>query len=173
MIVFLLSLFLMPTMINGDGDLGRHITIGEVLIETRSILREDIFSHTMQGEELVLHEWLSDLIFALVYRASGLDGIAWMTAAIIAGTYAMLTAGLKFLNVRTFIRLLAGFAAFLVGAIHWHTRPHIYHHVYLHLFCHLIGLLLPNWTLESLDPPAFCHDHFGQICTALLSLDWF
>ncbi len=124
-IVFLLSLFVMPNLINGDGDLGRHITIGEVLLDTRTILSEDIFSHTMLGEELILHEWLSDLIFALVYRASGLNGIAWMTAAVIAGTYALLTAGLKFLNVRTFVRLLAGFAAFLVGTVHWHTRPHI------------------------------------------------
>jgi hypothetical protein len=125
-IVFFLSLFVMPNLINSDGDLGRHITIGEVLIDTRTMLREDIFSHTMLGEELILHEWLSDLIFALVYRAAGLDGIAWMTAAIIASTYALLTAGLKYLNVRTFVRLLAGISAFSVGAIHWHTRPHIF-----------------------------------------------
>jgi len=125
-IVFLISLFVMSNLINSDGDLGRHITIGEVLLDTRSMLHEDIFSHTMLGEELILHEWLSDLVFGLVYRAAGLDGIAWMTAAVIAGTYALLTAGLKFLNVRTFVRLLAGFAASFVGAIHWHTRPHIF-----------------------------------------------
>lgn len=80
----------------------------------------------MQGEDLILHEWLSDLIFALVHRTAGLDGIVWMTAATIAGTYAMLTAVLKYLNVRTLIRLLAGFAAFTIGALHWHTRPHIF-----------------------------------------------
>jgi len=125
-IVFLFNLLLMPILINGDGDLGRHITIGDVLLDTRSILREDIFSHTMHARELILHEWLSDLIFALVYRAAGLDGIAWMTAAIIGGTYSMLTAGLKYLNVRTFTRMLAGFTAFAVGALHWSTRPHIF-----------------------------------------------
>jgi hypothetical protein len=125
-IVFLLSLFAMPNLINSDGDLGRHITIGEVLLDQRAILREDIFSHTMLGEKLILHEWLSDLLFGLIDRTAGLDGIAWMTAAVIAATYALLTAGLKLLNVRTFVRLLAGFAAFLVGAIHWHTRPHIF-----------------------------------------------
>ena len=74
-IVFLISLFVMPNLINSDGDLGRHITIGEVLLDTRAMLHEDIFSHTMLGEELILHEWLSDLIFALVYRVAGIDGI--------------------------------------------------------------------------------------------------
>ena len=125
-IVFFLSLFVMPNLINGDGDLGRHITIGEVLIDTRTMLREDNFSHTMLGKDLILHEWLSDLIFALIYRAAGLNGIAWMTAVVIASTYALLTYGLKYLNVRTFMRLLAGIASFSVGAIHWHTRPHIF-----------------------------------------------
>ena len=55
-----------------------------------------------------------------------ITALAWMTAAVIAGTTALLTAGLKYLNVRTFVRLLAGFAAFFVGTVHWHTRPHIF-----------------------------------------------
>jgi hypothetical protein len=124
-LVFSLSLFVMPQLINSDGDLGRHITIGKVLLDQRAILRTDIFSHTMPGEELVLHEWLSDLIFGIVYRTAGLNGIAWMTALILASTYALFTAGLKYVNVRTPVRLLAGLAAFIVSTIHWHTRPHI------------------------------------------------
>jgi hypothetical protein len=124
-LVFSLSLFVMPQLINSDGDLGRHITIGNVLLDRRAILRADIFSHTMSGEELVLHEWLSDLAFGIVHRAAGLNGIAWMTALILASTYALFTAGLKYLNIRTPVRLLAGLAAFMVSTIHWHTRPHI------------------------------------------------
>ena len=125
-IVFLLSLLVMPNLVNSDGDLGRHITVGAVLLDTHTILRQDIFSHTMLGEDLILHEWLSDVIFALIHRAAGLNGIAWMTAIVIASTTVLLVAGLKFLKVRTFTRLLAGFAAFAAGTIHWHTRPHIF-----------------------------------------------
>jgi hypothetical protein len=124
-LVFVLSLYVMPQLINSDGDLGRHITIGNVLIDQRAMLRADIFSHTMQGEELVLHSWLSDLIFAIVYRAAGLDGIAWMTALILASTYALFTGGLKYFKVSTPVSLLAGLAATFAGALHWHTRPHI------------------------------------------------
>lgn len=124
-VVFVLSLYVMPRLINSDGDLGRHITIGNVILDQRTILRADIFSHTMPGEELVLHEWLSDLIFALVYRAAGLDGIAWMTALVLATTAALFTAGMKHFGISTAVCLGAGVAAFLVGALHWHTRPHI------------------------------------------------
>ncbi len=124
-IVFRLSLYVMPYLINSDGDLGRHIIIGKVLLNSHQILRTDIFSHTMFGEKLILHEWLSDLLFAKVYLLYGLNGIAWLTSTTIAGTYALFAAGLKHLNVRTPIRFLAGITAFLVGINHWHTRPHI------------------------------------------------
>ena len=124
-IVFWLSVYVMPYLINSDGDLGRHIIVGEVLLNTREIFQTDIFSHTMFGEKLILHEWLSDILFAKVYLLYGLNGIAWITSATLAGTYALFTAGLKFLNIRTPIRFFAGMAAFLVGINHWHTRPHI------------------------------------------------
>ncbi len=124
-IVFFICLYVMPQLMNSDGDLGRRITIGDVILARQSIFREDLFSHTMLGQEMILHEWLSDLIFTAVHRIAGLNGIAWMTAVIIASTYAFLTAGLKILNIRTYVRLLAGFMATSVGALHWHTRPHI------------------------------------------------
>jgi hypothetical protein len=124
-LVFFLSLYVMPQLINSDGDLGRHIIIGNVILDTRAIPRTDVFSHTMYGQPLVLHEWLADLIFALVSRAAGLDGVAWLTAIMLAGTYAFFTAGLKWFKIRTPMRLLAGLAALLVSIVHWHTRPHI------------------------------------------------
>lgn len=124
-VVFGLSLYVMPQLINSDGDLGRHITIGNVMIDQRAVVRADIFSHTMPGEELVLHSWLSDLIFALIYRATGLNGIAWMTALVLASTYALFTAGLRYFRVSTPVCLLAGLGAAFGSALHWHTRPHI------------------------------------------------
>jgi hypothetical protein len=126
LIVFILSLYMMPRLMNGDGDLGRHITIGNAILDQGKILNTDIFSHTMAGEPLILHEWLSDVIFALVHRAAGLNGVAWLTAIILASTYLLLTTGLKFLQVRTAMRLVLGVLAMMVGSIHWLTRPHIF-----------------------------------------------
>jgi hypothetical protein len=124
-IVFFISLYVMPNLINGDGDLGRRITIGNALLAKGSILYQDEFSHTMLGEDIILHEWLSDLLFAILHRLFGINGIAWLTATTIALTNALLIIGLKWLDVRTYVRLLAGFLAAAVSALHWHTRPHI------------------------------------------------
>ncbi len=143
---FFLSLFVMPILLNGDGDLGRHITIGNILLKTHQMLHSDILSHTMYGKELILHEWGSDLLFALIHHWAGLNGIAWFTASTIAGTYALFTAGLKKLNIRTPIRLLAGTTAMLVGTNHWHTRPHI---ITTFFFAYLILVLFEYYQNED------------------------
>lgn len=142
MLVFYLSLFVMPYLINSDGDLGRHITIGQMLIDTRRVPAEDVFSHTMFGEKLILHEWLSDVLFSLVYRFWGMNGIAWLTSSIIAGTYALFVTGLKHLEIKMHLRFLSGTTAFLVGINHWHTRPHI---ITTFLFAYLILVLNLYW----------------------------
>src|SRR5436190_13361232 len=80
LLVFYISLFFMPDMLNSDGDLGRHITVGNYILDTHTIPTTDIFSHTRYGQPLVLHEWLSEVLFASAYRAAGLNGVAWLTA---------------------------------------------------------------------------------------------
>ena len=74
-------------MLNTDGDIGRHITIGNYILENWKIPTNDIFSHTMTGERLVPHEWLAQVIFALVYRWMGLSGVVLICALVIAATF--------------------------------------------------------------------------------------
>src|SRR5512143_101648 len=69
-----------PYLLNGDGDLGRHITIGNYILENWKIPTRDIFSHTMYGKPLVPHEWLAQLLFAGVHKLMGLSGIVLLIA---------------------------------------------------------------------------------------------
>ena len=125
-IIFWMSLLFMPQMMNGDGDLGRHITLGNHILDSGNIPTTDLFSHTMTGAFMVPHEWLSQILFALVHQAAGLNGVAWLTALLIASTYALITAVLRHIGVRAFLALLGGMLAAIVGALHTLTRPHLY-----------------------------------------------
>ncbi len=125
-LVFWMSLIFMPQMLNGDGDLGRHITLGTYIVETAHIPTMDLFSHTRPGAFMVPHEWMSQLFFALAHRAAGLNGIAWLTAVIIATTYTLTTITLQRSDVSAFIALTGGLFASAVGAIHMLTRPHLF-----------------------------------------------
>ena len=125
-LIFWEVLFFMPKIINaGDGDLGRHITSGNLILSSGQIPTQDVFSHTMPGAPLYPKEWLSQVLFALVYRAAGLNGIAWLTALVLAATYGLLALGLRRLGVNLAVTLAGGIMASMVGSLHVLTRPHI------------------------------------------------
>ncbi|HET7091371.1 MAG TPA: hypothetical protein VFL17_22285, partial [Anaerolineae bacterium] len=124
--LFVAVIALGPRLLNGDGDLGRHITIGGYILESRSIPTRDVFSHTMTGEPLTPHEWLSQIVFALAYRFMGLDGVVLVCALLIASTFTLLY---KNSVRRSGARLVAlGWVMLAVAAsrLHWLARPHLF-----------------------------------------------
>src|SRR5689334_6680173 len=130
-IIFLATLSYGPALFNLDGDLGRHITIGHYILDSKSIPTQDIFSHTMRGEPLVPHEWLAQVIFSLVYSLAGLNGIALLVALIIALTFTLIYQEL----IRNDVPRLAAFMAVgwcaIASSLHWLARPHIFTFLFL------------------------------------------
>ena len=124
--LFIAVIALGPRLLNVDGDVGRHITVGGYILDSRSIPTRDVFSHTMAGEPLTPHEWLSQVIFALAFRAMGLDGVVLLCAALIASTFTLLYAcGAR----RSGTRLIAlGWVMLAAAAssLHWLARPHLF-----------------------------------------------
>ncbi len=120
-----------PRLFNLDGDLGRHITIGNYILNTGIIPVKDVFSHTMNGERLVPHEWLAQVIFALATNWMGLNGDVLLTAVIIGLTFLI-----KFdeISKRGTPLLIAAFViiwAAAASSIHWLARPHIFTFLFL------------------------------------------
>jgi hypothetical protein len=115
-----------PRLFNNDGDLGRHITIGNYILDTGTIPVRDIFSHTMSGEVLVPHEWLAQVAFALAHRWLGLNGPVLIAALLAAVTVLLVY---EELVKRGAVRLVALAVAALVtavSAVHWLARPHMF-----------------------------------------------
>ncbi|HEY9076948.1 MAG TPA: hypothetical protein VIO61_10460 [Anaerolineaceae bacterium] len=124
--VFIAVIGFGPRLLNMDGDLGRHLTLGQLILETRSIPLVDMVSHTKFGEPLTPHEWLSQVLFALAYRLLGLDGVVLLVGIVIATVfyfvYRQCALGSRGLIVPFTITLLAMAAS----SIHWLSRPHIF-----------------------------------------------
>src|SRR5258707_14743308 len=78
--VFFSIIFGGPKLFTNDGDLGRHITIGNYILDTRIIPVRDIFSNTLPGQRLVPHEWLAVGIFALAQGMLGFGGGGFVAA---------------------------------------------------------------------------------------------
>ena len=64
-----------------DGDTWSHIGTGEWILNNRAIPHADPFSFTFAGRPWVAHEWLSEILMALAYRAAGFPGVMLLTGA--------------------------------------------------------------------------------------------
>ena len=124
--IFVAIIGMGPRLMNQDGDLGRHLTLGRYIVETRTIPVADIFSFTKTGDPLTPHEWLADVFFALADGLAGLNGVVWLTALVLAAASLLVyhySSGLS--NLRL-LSLLIGLLGAAAASVHWLTRPHIF-----------------------------------------------
>lgn len=120
-----LSYGLFSPRLLGDADIGWHIRNGQLILQSHSITRVDPFSASMKGHSWYDWEWLYDLGIATVHNWTGLNGVVWVTALLIAFVFALtfrltLRRGAALLS--TLIFLLLAFAA---SVIHMFARPHL------------------------------------------------
>ncbi len=113
-------------MLNADGDMLRHITHGSWMLDHGRLITADPFSFTRAGEPFVAFEYGSQLIYALVYRAGGLAGVAVLAGLLIASTYAILARFLLDRGVDALLTYVITVGAAVLGAVHWVARPHLF-----------------------------------------------
>jgi hypothetical protein len=69
-----------------DPDLWWHLQAGQDIVQSQSIPKVDPYSFTKAGSEWVAHEWLSEVVMYLIYRASGWGGLLFIFSTLIAIT---------------------------------------------------------------------------------------
>ncbi len=123
--IFLAVIQLGPRLINTDGDLPRHLTMGRYIIQNLAIPTVDVFSHTVNGQPFAPHEWLAGVIFYALYYFWGLNGIIIFAGTLIASTFTILYwNGVERTGLKLPIFLLMIFGA-MVSSLHWIARPHL------------------------------------------------
>ena len=124
--IFMAVIGLGSRLLNMDGDLGRHLTIGNYILDNLAIPTRDIFSHTMEGFQLTPHEWLAQLSFALAYRLAGLNGVVIFSALLIATTFTLVYK--QSMKQSNMLLLSLGMTILGVAAasLHWLARPHLF-----------------------------------------------
>jgi hypothetical protein len=109
-----------------DCDTGYHIRTGEYIIRTLSVPRHDIYSFITPAIPWTAHEWLSEVIMALVHRTFGLTGIVLFFTYVIAFTYYLLFRIVRKSGGNILAQILVILLAITASEIHWLARPHIF-----------------------------------------------
>ena len=109
-----------------DGDTGWHIQTGEYILRHGNIPFRDLFSFSRPGEPWFAWEWLSDVLFACVYRLHGLEAVAALGAVTICLTATLLFLWLARRGAGMWISSAAAFAAVSASSVHFLARPHLF-----------------------------------------------
>ncbi|MBI1922565.1 MAG: hypothetical protein HYS23_15960 [Geobacter sp.] len=138
--VFLYLSFSAGKGLLNDADTGYHIRAGEYILNTLSIPRNDIFSFITPTMPWTAHEWLSEVIMALVHKAFGLTGIVLFFSFLISLTYFLLFKIIRACGGNIFAALLVGVLVIGASQIHWLARPHIFSLLLMLGWYHILNL---------------------------------
>ena len=161
-ILSIAALFLRGATLMGDPGVGWHLSSGKLILENWKIPKYDPFLFSDQPRLWLNNQWLSDLIFAVLYKIGGIQllqsvviSIGWLIAFIIP--------------IREFNReklseatnLIGSFTALVLLSIQWFLRPVIFSFLLFHFLFILLRRskpsywLIPFFTLWANLHPAF------------------
>src|SRR5262245_11228285 len=102
-LLVLVCIYLKPP---SDLDYCSQIRTGERIVETGRVLQPDSFSYTIAGKDLPDHEWLYEVLLALVWRGLGDPGMKLMRVVLFAAPLAVLAWQLRSRGVRLHVLAL-------------------------------------------------------------------
>ncbi len=126
-----------------DGDLAAHIRMGDTILATGHIPSLSLASYTSTSDPLIAHAWLSEIIFALLFRIGGLPLLAAITGIVVGLTHGSVALFLRRRGADPRWAFLAALLSLALGASHWLTRPHMFS---------IVGAALTLFLLESDRP---------------------
>ncbi|HEX7774099.1 MAG TPA: hypothetical protein VF435_16870 [Pyrinomonadaceae bacterium] len=131
---FMIMIFAAAARPISDPDFWWHLRTGQYITETKAIPYIDIFSWLRFGSEWVTHEWLSEVLMYLVFRAAGFAGLIIFFALVI--TMAFWTTYRLCLE-RTGHAYIAGLVTILCAAATmptWGVRPQMFSILFAGIF---------------------------------------
>ncbi|MCG3205635.1 MAG: hypothetical protein KCHDKBKB_02357 [Elusimicrobia bacterium] len=166
-----------------DYDVWWHLASGRFMLENRSLLRTDVFSHTLLGTPWINFEWLSQILLYLTMQMAGIEGLIGGKVIFVLLVWALLTLVLKKAGARGPWLYLSSLFGFVSLQMRFYERIEL---ISLLLLIGMLGLLLqtrekPNsklahrlpWVLSGLMV-FWCNLHggflYGLATVALLNI---
>ncbi|MGZ6176457.1 MAG: hypothetical protein ACXWNB_11530 [Candidatus Binataceae bacterium] len=136
--LLLLLAVVADSMQYADADLYGHIRYGEMILSTGHLIRADPFSYTAAGRQWIDHEWLAEVLMALVYNALGVLGLKLLKFLSAGAIVTLLAAGLAETGASIAAQFIALGAAAIVLIQQMQFRPQLFDYVF---FAALIAML--------------------------------
>ena len=141
-----------------DGDTGWHIRNGERIIDTGVVPHSDVFAFGSAGRPWFSWEWMSDVIFALLFRSGGLKAVTVFCGITIAFSVSVLFRHMIGRLVGVCIALPVALLSVGASSVHYLARPHV------------VGLVFFAVTAWIIDRDRASPGHINLVLPLLLFL---
>jgi hypothetical protein len=131
-----------------DGDLAAHIRMGDTILSTGHIPTHSLASYTAPADYLVAHGWLSEILFATMFRIGGLPLLAVTTGILVGLTHGAIAIFLRRRGVDPRWAFIATLLSLALASTHWLTRPHMFS---------IAGAAITLFVLESSRPRRYLY----------------
>lgn len=121
-----------------DPDFFWHLANGKAMLDQGRIINEEIFSYSRQGVPFSNHEWLSQILFYLVFKAGGPLGIVIFKTMIVLLTAFFIYKTSRSTGAGPLFSSLLQIMVILAGVVRYRERPEIFSI----LFFSVIGFIL-------------------------------
>lgn len=158
-------LFYGQRLLNADGDLALHLSMGRFILSQGKIPLQDVFSHTLAGEPAAQHKWLGQLIFGGIERFLGLGGVVLLCALVIAITFWLVYVLLRQESSGMIPVVVVILLALTASMVHWLIRPHVFTFLFLALWVLVLYQMmrgdLQRWWLLPVSMVLWVNLHGG------------
>lgn len=110
----------------GDGDTGWHIRTGQYILAHHSVPTRDLFSFSKPEAPWFAWEWLSDVLFAVLFRMAGLKAITLFAGALVALYATVLLRFSLWLGANALVAAMLSLVAVGASSMHFLARPHLF-----------------------------------------------
>ena len=107
-----------------DPDTFWHTVVGDRILNA-GFFDQDPYSFTFAGERWIPHQWLGEVLMALIHRVDQLNTLLLVTATLLAGLYAWAAGRLIRAGMHWSLAVLVLALTLAPSATHFHVRPHL------------------------------------------------
>lgn len=152
--LFLVAVFLGPFNPIASSDTFYHLKTGQFILSTGNIPHADIYLSSAIGNLWVTHEWLSEVIFYLIYHFAGLWGLILFISLLATFTYYLLLRIAERHGASRPLSIIAILLVSLAGSSFWIVRPQAITFLLLALLLYCLDAF--EQTSKKIYLPAIC-----------------
>jgi len=121
-----------------NNDIWLHLKVGETVLAEGAVPTIERFSFTAAGRPLVPHEWGAAVLFALVHRGFGVNGLILLKGLLAAGAFAAVAAAARGMGARPLVLAPLLAIAMILVAARLLERPHLWSYLLAAVFLFLL-----------------------------------